>query len=167
MRTGKHAWKRLSPCLAHDTRVVNRDSLVLITVSQPRRFPLDATQTAFSPEPLSHKWVEVGTVAFSIQRPCPLWEGGAAPGSFPLTALAPTLGSPWLCPHLNFLLMVPSLLRLDLHHLDPCQGLQPASSSLGLLLSQSQEVAFWFILFDAGPLTFGILREALALISPL
>ena len=91
----------------------------------------------------------------------------AAPGSFPLTALAPTLGSPWLCPHLNFLLMVPSLLRLDLHHLDPCQGLQPASSSLGLLLSQSREVAFWFILFDAGPLTFGILREALALISPL
>lgn len=80
MRTGKHAWKRLSPCLAHDTRVVNHDSLVLITVNLPRRFPLDATQTGFSPEPLSHRWVEVETVTFSIQRRCPLWEGGGCPG---------------------------------------------------------------------------------------
>ena len=49
--------KHLSLCLAHDKIVVNSDSLVLITISHPHRFPLDAIQTAFSSRPLSHKCV--------------------------------------------------------------------------------------------------------------
>lgn len=170
----------LSLCLAHDKSAANSDSLLAITTIHPHGFPLDVMPTTFHLFAAPFTCVcacvcvraRIGGNNYSQhQRRSQHWEEGHLnslpflpwPQPWLTLAMPPELLSHWVLAPFTCVCISSSPAPF------PAQIPRPFSP-LGILPPEGRKKALWFIVVcftvDAGPLVFGIQREALALFSP-
>lgn len=135
--------------LSRDKSAVNSDSLLVITIKHPHKFPVDAIHLFTAPSQVCVCGGGQGIITFSIQRGR---RKGAAFDYPPLPVLAPALGSLWPCLRLNFSPNGSSFLHLKIHHLYLCpllsQGTQAFFFSRSLVTtSQEGDFLVYFGLF--------------------